>query len=128
MKIRWTKDSIRVRITPSELDAIESGESIKDAFIVHGMPFWTVVVTQSHYSSLTFDKDNAAVLIKLGREDKDTLLDPTSEGVYLQDGATDIRYYIEKDFPCAHPRAIESSEPVTETFEPPAGFLERKMD
>lgn len=127
MKIRWTTDSIRVRITPPELATLELGGTIQESLNVNGRAFWTIEVAQSSgRTSLSFE--DGSVGIRLGRLDMDALTDPQSEGVYLQDAPTDIRYYIEKDFPCAHPRAIESSEPVTETFAPPPGFLERKME
>jgi len=131
MKVRWTTDSIRVRITPSELSTIRqgSGEFIADSLIVNGLSFWSVtVLSHTGRTTLDFERDNATVLILLSPQDTDELCRPDTEGVYLQDAATDIRYYIEKDFPCAHPRAIEALEPATDTFEPPAGFLERKMD
>jgi len=131
MKVRWTSDSIRVRITPSELSTIKQGQGdfITDSLIVNGLPFWsTTVLSHSGRTTLVFEKDNATVLIRLSPQDTKELCRPDTEGIYLQDAATDIRYYIEKDFPCAHPRAIEALEPSTETFEPPAGFMERKMD
>ena len=131
MKVRWTEDSIRLRITPSELAAIEEGdgESICYSLNVHGRPFWTVIVlSHSGRTALGFERDNATVLIRLSPQDTKELCRPDTEGVYLEDAATAIRYYIEKDFPCAHPRAIEALEPKTETFDPPVGFLERKMD
>jgi hypothetical protein len=44
--------------------------------------------------------------------------------VYLREG--ELRFYIEKDFPCAHPRAGEAEEAPTPTFTPPPGFEARK--
>jgi len=38
-----------------------------------------------------------------------------------------LRWFIEKDFPCVHPRASKAAEPVTEAFAPPADFEARKL-
>jgi hypothetical protein len=45
--------------------------------------------------------------------------------VYFSDSS--LRYYIEKDFPCLHPRPAEASESTTETFEAPSDFAQRKL-
>jgi hypothetical protein len=37
------------------------------------------------------------------------------------------RYFVEKDFPCAHPRTGDAMEKPSETFKPPAGFEARKV-
>jgi hypothetical protein len=130
MKVRWTENSIRVRITPSELEAVEEGDSksICSSLYVRGIPFWTVIVlSHDGLTTLDFDGETSTVTISLGPDDTKDLCIPDAEGIYLEDAATNIRYYIEKDFPCAHPRAVEVLEPKTETFDPPAGFMERKM-
>jgi hypothetical protein len=47
--------------------------------------------------------------------------------VYFQTAdSAPFRYFIEKDFPCVHPRAAEALEPRTETFPPPPDFEARK--
>ena len=37
-----------------------------------------------------------------------------------------FRYFIEKDFPCAHPRPAEAMEAPSECFAVPVGFAGRK--
>jgi hypothetical protein len=63
----------------------------------------------------------------LADDDRERLAAPDAEGVYFSaeaNGAA-LRYFIEKDFPCAHPRPPAAREPDTETFAPPEGFKER---
>ena len=52
--------------------------------------------------------------IHLSESDRVKLEQQSSTGVYFQRG--DLRYYIEKDFTCEHPRPVEALEPRTETF------------
>jgi hypothetical protein len=37
-----------------------------------------------------------------------------------------IRYFVEKDFPCVHPRPVDAMGEPSETFAPPPGFGVRK--
>jgi hypothetical protein len=66
----------------------------------------------------------------LAPADRARLLTPEVEGVYLCLGGDErggaVRYFIEKDFPCMHPRPMDAHEPETETFEAPAHFVEEK--
>jgi hypothetical protein len=76
-------------------------------------------------TSLRFE--SGALRLSLSEADRQKLSAPENEGVYFQsEGEPSLRYFIEKDFPCAHPRAADALEPATETFAPPAGFEERK--
>jgi hypothetical protein len=124
MKIRWTNNSVRFRITPGELNQLEGGGNIVEELLVAGGWVASVEPTNAE-SSLRFEAN--ALLVSLSPQDLQTLLHPENEGVYLKThGENPIRYFIEKDFPCAHPRASEAEETPTETFEPPGGFEERK--
>ena len=123
MKVRWTASGVRLRITPTELQAIVKGEPVGEALPLRG---WTVrvVPTQSE-TSLT--ADGPALTLALSRMDAAYLAEPDREGVYFQqDGPARLRYLIEKDFPCVHPHAAEALEPPTETFAEPPGFRARK--
>jgi hypothetical protein len=42
MKVRWTGDSLRLRITPGELDALERGEEVCEALAFPGGGAWSV--------------------------------------------------------------------------------------
>jgi hypothetical protein len=67
------------------------------------------------------------VTISLAAGDLAQLADPTVEGVYfVTDDGRELRFFIEKDFPCIHPRGSGGLEPVTPTFKAPPGFAARK--
>jgi len=123
MKIRWTQNSIRFRITPSELASLQSGDTISESLCVVDDMVWNArVEPQSDDTRLVFAK--GVLCLHLSAFDLTQLLAPDAEGVYFSRG--DLRYFIEKDFPCAHPRANEVMEMESETFIAPAGFEERK--
>lgn len=122
MKVRWGRDSVRLRITPMELATLTRGGEVAEDLRFPGGACWRVAVgagTQTDLSS-----QSGVAQIALSPADRERLAQPDAEGVYFQtpDG---LRYYLEKDFPCAHPRAAEAREPATETFAAPQGFEER---
>jgi hypothetical protein len=53
------------------------------------------------------------------------LFSPDTEGVYFN-SQLGVCYYIEKDFPCAHPHSSEAGERATERFQPTGEFERRK--
>lgn len=126
MKIRWTQNSVRFRITPSELAAIGRGERVEETLALPDGASWSAaIVPASSATSLDFASNRLCV--SLSKIDRQLLMETEREGVYFgTDGEDGPRFFIEKDFPCAHPRAADALEPTTETFVPPAGFEERK--
>ncbi len=126
MKIRWTQHSVRFRITPSELAAIERGERVEETLALPDNASWSAAIVPAEgATSLHFASNQLRV--SLSEADRQLLAEPDREGVYFtQDSENGLQFFIEKDFPCAHPRASETLEPATETFTPPAGFEERK--
>jgi hypothetical protein len=110
-----------MRITPMELAALSAGEVVEEQ-----LPgAWSASVQAADPTGLTLGAGRACV--SLSAKEMEKLLGDETEGVYLEaEGDPAVRYSIEKDFPCAHPRAAEAREPSTETFEPPPGFMERK--
>lgn len=124
MKIRWNETSVRLRITPAELAALEGGESVAEHLALPG-GWAAAIVPGSAVTQLVNTPDG--LRIDLCESDLQALLETAREGVYfVQAPPASIRFYIEKDFPCIHPRAAESLEPLTPTFDPPPGFAERK--
>ena len=124
MKVRWNAASLRLRITPSELAALGRGEKIGQHLSVTPDFAWTIAVRASalHTSLIT---EGQTVIITLSPDDLTALARPDAEGVYFrQEGASGLRYYIEKDFPCTHPRAGEAAEVEAETFPGPAAVAE----
>ncbi|MFM7320496.1 MAG: DUF7009 family protein [Armatimonadota bacterium] len=120
MKVRWTADSIRLRITPTELEALRGGNAVAErAAFPCG---WTMVLGRAAATDLVSSTPGALHLM-LGHDDFAALDQPDSEGVYPVAGGT--RCLVEKDFPCVHPRPSAALE-TSETFPAPPGFADRK--
>ncbi len=118
MKTRWTTGSIRLRITPEELATLERGEAVGQSL----QTVWRAEVVPSAATAL--ETEGATIRVRISRADVEQLAAPENEGVYFRDA--EFRYFIEKDFPCVHPRAGEAREAPTSTFSPPSNFAERK--
>lgn len=112
MKIRWTEESVRFRITPTELDALRRGQEIRARMPLPGG--WTAAIYVVETTALTVEAGELRLL--LSGAEVTRLLAPEAEGVYFQQAESGLRYYIEKDFPCEHPRASEARE-TAETFD-----------
>ena len=127
MKVRWTGDSVRLRITPSELAALERGEVQRQEITFPGGNGWAVRV-EPDGPPLGLRWVEGVLLIHLSRADVERLAEVDREGIYLVDGSTPpaIRLLIEKDFPCAHPHSEEAAEPETERFRPTPAYQIRK--
>lgn len=111
-----------MRITPGELEALGRGEAIEETLRFGGSASWVASLVPA--VATQFAVVGSLATVTLSPEDCARLADPEAEGVYFT--ADDFRYFVEKDFPCAHPRAAEALEPETSTFAPPPGFNERK--
>jgi hypothetical protein len=123
MKVRWTRQSLRLRITPAELESLASAEPVKETLALAG---WSVQVQPSSVET-HLSTDGSCLTICLSRADAAHLAEPEREGVYFDHpGDVPFRYFIEKDFPCVHPRALEAMDTPTETFEEPLNFRARK--
>lgn len=124
MKIRWKATELRFRITPTELARILAGESVTEVFAFPNG--WRATISSATETDLRFS-DSGVVTVTLSESDREQLGKDDSEGVYFQrdaDGPV-IRYYVEKDFPCLHPRASEVLSEEGETFAPTESFLAR---
>lgn len=117
--MRWMRDSLRLRITPSEFEALLRGAACVEAASFPGG--WEATLAPGARTALSSPSPGRCVLT-LSDDDLARLGAPDAEGVYFaQDG---YRYFVEKDFPCAHPRPAEAPE-SGETFAAPPGFAER---
>ena len=125
MKIRWSQNSVRMRITPSELEALQHGETISEELSLPGGS-WIATIGSSAADTLTMQ--GGVLQVQLSPRHLAQLSALENEGVYFGEGKGELRYYIEKDFPCTHPRAAEALEPHTETFAPTPEFIERTRD
>jgi hypothetical protein len=123
MKVRWTGDSLRLRITPAELGALGRGETVCEDLAFRGGGGWAVRLDPSAAEAGVSWSDGV-VRVGLTGRDVERLAAADAEGVYPH--TPDLRLLVEKDFPCAHPHAPEAMEPATERFAPTPAFLERK--
>lgn len=127
MKVRWNRGSIRLRITPTEFEAVIAGQVVHEGIAFPGMQSWNVTLRPSD-AETTLTSDQHGVYFSLSEADRAALADPEAEGVYFQmDQPTPLRYFVEKDFPCIHKPAPEAGEGASETFTPPSGFEARKL-
>jgi hypothetical protein len=127
MKIRWTHGGVRFRIAPEELDSLLAGRTVRERLTLPGGG-WEASLLPGEATALTMN--GAGLTVSLSVEDLGVLASSETEGVYFQqDGEVEggLRYYVEKDFPCAHPRPSEVGEGTTATFAPPPGFEQRKI-
>ena len=120
MKVRWTADSVRMRITPGELEALTGGRGVLVSLPVAGPGQWTAQVVPGAAETGVAMLDGV-LRLSLSAADVMRLADPDAEGVYFEGAGEDgpFRYYVEKDFPCEHPRASEARETLSETFPRP---------
>jgi hypothetical protein len=127
MKVRWLDASIRLRITPTELTGLILGQELGQTIEFPGGAAWTVrVLPQCRAADLIWCGD--ALCVCLREEDVAELAEGDTEGVYFTTGGgRPIRYFVEKDFPCAHPHPEEAADPETERFAPTESYLRRKQ-
>ena len=126
MKVRWTSESVRLRITPSELAGLERGEVQRQEIVFPGGNRWGVRVEPDGLP-LGLRWVDGLVLIHLSGSDVERLAEPDREGIYLgASSPSGIRVLLEKDFPCAHPHSEEAAEPETERFSPVPAYVARK--
>jgi ribonuclease inhibitor len=109
VKIRFTTSSLRVRITPNELEQIKNRESLELTFGIDGG--WKFRLEAGEQTKL--ESRDEVVVLKLSNADAILLAEPTREGVYFE--SYDVRFFVEKDFPCEHPRS--NLEEISPTFE-----------
>lgn len=128
MKVRWKHDSLRLRITPNELKNLLGGKEILERFDLSGGPVWEVAI-YPNAEETSLQNTGSAVQLMLSREDQNKLASSEIQGVYFTANRSDcasIRYFIEKDFPCVHPRPADALESPSETFSPPPGFVSKE--
>ena len=123
MKVRWTGDSRRLRITPGELAALERGEPVSEGLAFPGGGGWAVRLDPAAERAGVAWAGGVA-RVALTADDVRRLAAPDAEGVYPH--TPELRLLVEKDFPCAHPHAPEAREPASERFSPTPAFLDRK--
>lgn len=126
MKLRWTRHSIRFRITPSELESLVKQQSVRESLALPGGA-WVAALVPGEFET-TLAMTGNELRLTLSVQDCARLADAENEGVYFETEAEPpLHYYVEKDFPCVHPRASEAADLPTETFIAPEDFAQRKL-
>ena len=124
MKVRWTTGSVRFRITPSEMELLRDHRVASVELMVLGDAWRATIIPTKSSTDLSLCCGN--LKLSLAFDDIDRLADPSTEGVYFRTkGQISVRYFVEKDFPCIHPKPEEVEETSTETFAAPQGFALR---
>ena len=127
MKVRWTQGSIRFRITPAEMRSLEQSQQIGVNLNVPGGA-WEVVIAPSVQAATDISLSGNVLTMRVSADDLRRLSDPQTEGIYFAtETGQNLRYFIEKDFPCLHTRPPGAAEPPSETFKAPTGFAERHI-
>ena len=114
MKVRWTDTSLRLRITPAELEALRGHQAVIASISIGA---WEVFLEAGPWETRLLTR-GSQIHLHLSRADLAALLEPAAEGVYLTQGS--FSYYVEKDFPCEHPRSTEVAPEAA--LEPPQTF------
>jgi len=109
------------------MDAMLAGEIVEERLTFPGGSYWRgAIIPAASETRISFQDGGAEITIS--QVDRQQLALPDAEGVYFKtDVEPSLRYFIEKDFPCVHPRAADALELATETFTTPEGFEERKQ-
>ena len=104
---------------PSELERLRQNQSVAETLYLPGGG-WSIAI-QPGGSPTRLSAAQGVLTLFLAPSDVDRLAALETEGVYFRsEGDPPLRYYVEKDFPCIHPRAAEALEHPTETFTAPA--------
>ena len=125
MKVRWTSDSLRLRITPSELAMLTHSEPVTVQLTLPDGGGWLIRLAPGG-QRLEATHNSRGVIVRMPPDDLQRLQASDTEGIYAHRPGS--RLMVEKDFPCAHPHTAEAKEPETERFAPTAAFLARKRD
>jgi hypothetical protein len=124
MKVRWTTGSVRFRISPTELEELAGGKTVRVELAAPGGRWEAALVPGAAETEIALR--GIVVYVSLSDADVARLAAPDTEGIYFDtDGEPALHYFIEKDFPCVHPRADEARECAEETFSAPERFAER---
>jgi len=121
MKLRIKGDSLRLRVSRSELGRILCGERVEDTIHFSSAPDAKLTYSLekvSHGASTGVQYSPGQITVLLAKEDMGTWDDPSQVGIYTSVGigsGNSLELVIEKDFACLD----RSDEDNTDTFENP---------
>ena len=119
MKLRIRGNSIRIRISQSELSAIAAGDSVEDSiqFAPGNRLRYGLAVAQSGAARVSFENDR--ILVQLPQGSVAQWLGPDEVGIEASQaigGGEQLTILVEKDFTCLAPR---DGEEDADTFPNP---------
>ncbi len=106
------------------MEQLQRGEKI-ETILGFGEGQWSARIVPGSGRRIAFL--GGGLTLELSAENLAALADSANEGIYFHQAQMPYRYFVEKDYPCIHPRGGETLEPVTEAFAPPDGFEARKL-
>jgi hypothetical protein len=107
------------------MNQLQRGEHVEEV-LTFGTGQWAARITCAPCHHI--DSVGGRFTLSLTADELAALALPHNEGVYFYQDELPLRYFVEKDYPCVHPRGGEAMEPITETFTAPEGFPARKSD
>ncbi len=128
MKIRWMNGSLRLRVSPSEFASLQNGDAVTEVLGAPGRGQWAATCVVGDVTAIEIVDGNLTFTVS--HSDMERFAAPDAEGVYFSDESDlPFKYYVEKNFPCAHPHAPEACamDAPLGTFVPPAAFEARKQ-
>ena len=114
MKLRIRGNSIRMRLTRSEVERVGRGEPVEETVDLFPMPFkYSLSSRETIKIEAVFEGGNLAVIVPEHQAAEWASSDAV--GMETEDGA-EVKLLIEKDFACVKPRAGEDE---TDMFDHP---------
>ena len=114
MKLRIRGNSIRLRVTKSEVERIARGVPVEETVDLHPVPFaYSLVARETVNIEAIFDGGSLSVVVPAHQAEEWAFGDAVA--METEDGA-EVKILIEKDFACVKPRVGEDE---TDMFEHP---------
>ena len=114
MKLRIRGNSIRMRLTRSEVERVGRGEPVEETVSLFPMPFkYSLTARETMKIEPIFDGGNLAVVVPA--HEAEAWAKGDAVGMETEDGA-EVKVLIEKDFACVKPR---TGEDETDMFDHP---------
>lgn len=112
MKLRIRENTLRIRITQSELDSLGKDNYIESRIQFPNGTSLRYGMQSEKVQDTTIQFENNEIQIGIGISDMETILDEANVGIqsmHTTDVGT-LDLLIEKDFSCLHKRGIEDAD------------------
>ena len=112
MKLRIRGNSIRLRLTRSEVERLGRGVPVEETVDLFPMPFtYSLTAREAVKIEAVFDGGSLAVIVP--EHQAEAWSNGDAVGMETEDGA-EVKILIEKDFACVKPRADEDEKDMFE--------------